>query len=145
MAAPNPLAAKSHHAVFQKPGHPAHVEIQGRSWTDGRDLYPQSIDPLFIRSEIVSHAGENFPTPSQVDQYVFLIAHGVTHAWCLLHWVLDVAVVLHRMDEGLHREMAERIVSLGMERQLKLTVNLISRLFSLSVPGPFNLKTAVEV
>jgi len=138
------LAAKVHHAVFQKEGRPSLVEVHGRTWTDGRDLYREDIDALFARSTSVTHNGVAYSTLSLADQGVFLIAHGVSHAWCLLHWVLDAAALFNRSDEALHREMAQRIVALGMERQLKLTVGLIKKLFPILIPEPLMAIVAEE-
>ena len=132
----HPLMQKIHHLAFHKNDRPSHVEIHGRTWTDGRELYRESLDALFSRSVSVEYDGIEFRTLRLADQAVFLIAHGVMHAWCLLHWVLDVAVLLNRKDEALHRDIAGRIAALGMERQLKLTVEVIRSLYPVDLPEP---------
>jgi hypothetical protein len=65
-----------------------------------------------------------------------MIAHGTQHAWCLLHWLLDLAVVLERNDEVMLRVLSGQIQTLGMERQLKLACAVVQSVYPVKIPEP---------
>jgi hypothetical protein len=77
-----------------------------------------------------------FPSLYPVDHAVLLIAHGSRHAWCLLHWLLDAAAILSRKDSAFQEELAEKITTLDMSRQLKVVCSLVQRLYPIELPGP---------
>ena len=127
----------SDHLVFSQKTSPLHVEIHNEVFKDGRSNNGASLQQLFARSATVVQAGYGFTTLGLADHAVFMLLHGAKHNWCLLHWVLDAAAILHRYDHELHREMAARIRSLGKERHLALIVQIVQKLFPIDVPEPF--------
>jgi len=115
------------HVSFQRRDRPFHVEVHGKAWLADELVYPIDTAALFERAERLEYTGRLFLAPSLVDHAVFMVDHGCRHAWCLLHWVLDMAVLLSRHD--LAPLLAERITELGMERRLALAVDVARWLY----------------
>lgn len=124
----------SHHVSFQKAGRPFHIEIHGKTWQDDKEFYPAYIEELFVRAVPLAEGKGWGDTLSPADHIVFMVAHGTQHAWCLLHWLLDLAVALDRTDEVLHRTLAEQIRVLNMGRQLKLACMIVRSVYPVAIP-----------
>jgi len=86
----------------------------------------------------LEYSGKNLTAPDLQDHAVLILAHGVKHTWCLLHWVLDAAVLLSRSEEGFQEAFMARVCGLGLQRQLKLTCDVVRTLY------PINLTPAIE-
>ena len=125
------------HITFSKQTSPFRVEINNRVFREGSSENGMSLKQVFARSETVVQDGYAFATLGLADHAVFMLQHGAKHSWCLLHWVLDAAAILHHNDPELHREMALKIQSLQWERQLALIVIIVQKLFPIAVPEPF--------
>ncbi|MDP2790125.1 MAG: nucleotidyltransferase family protein [Rectinemataceae bacterium] len=135
-SANGPLMQKSHHVVFGKAGRPFHIEIHGKTWQEDKQLYPVQTDELFERAVALGDGAEWGDSLDLADHTLFIIAHGTRHAWCLLHWLLDMAALLNRDDDDLHRKVALGIQAMGMERQLKLACAVVQSVYPVTIPAP---------
>lgn len=131
-----------HHSNFKRPGRPYHVEIHGKTWQEDKDFSPVLIDAFFDRSVSLGDGTGWGDTLSPADQALFIIAHGTQHVWCLLHWLLDLAVILNRQDDTLHRAIADHVRALGMSRKLKLACSVVQSLYPVNIPRP--LKAIID-
>lgn len=128
------------HLVFSRKNSPLRVEIHNKVFELFKDCSSSavmSLEQVFARSATIVQNGYGFATPCLADHAVFMLLHGAKHRWCLLHWLLDAAALLHKGDSALHLEMAAKIRSLGCERKLALSVQIIRKLFPIAVPEPF--------
>lgn len=125
-----------HHVNFQKAGRPYLVEIHGKTWQEDKEFAPELIEAFFDRSVPLGDTEDWGHTLSCADQATFIIAHGTQHAWCLLHWLLDLAVVMNKQDEALHVALADHIMALGMGRKLKLACSVALSLYPVNIPKP---------
>lgn len=129
------MMQRSHHVTFWKEGCPFRVEMHDRTGWEHEMFRRDDIDAVFQRAAIVEHSGISMLAPDLPDHAALIIAHGVGHAWCLLHWILDVSVLFAREDDPLHRAIAARIRELGMQRHLKLTCDMIRTLYAVELPS----------
>ena len=130
----NRLIQRSHHVSFSREDRPFRVEIHDRTGWESELFKRDDIDSVFGNSATLEESGNLIEAPTLANHAVLIITHGVKHAWCLLHWVLDAAALLNRDDPSLHRNVAARMRSLGMKRQLKLTCDLVKRLYPIELP-----------
>jgi len=135
---------KSHHVNFRKAGRPFHIEIHGKTWQDDKAFSPGFMEKLLDRAIPLDASEEWGDTLALADHVLFMIAHGTQHAWCLLHWLLDLAVVLERNDEVMLQVLSAQIRSLGMERQLKLACAVAQSVYPVKIPEPLQNIIAKE-
>lgn len=89
---------------------------------------------VIARSGVKSSVSWSCRTLDEVDHAIFLIAHGVQHAWCSLHWLLDLAAIVEREEPGFHERLAHSIAALKMGRKLELSLRVYRRVFGRPVP-----------
>lgn len=128
------LMQKAHHIVFRKAGRPFRIEVHGKLWQEDRQLYPVRAEELFERATLLKDGTGWGSSLDPADHALFILAHGTRHAWCLLHWLLDMAAVLNRDDDDLHRKIAEGIRAMGMEHQLKLACAVVRSVYPVRIP-----------
>jgi hypothetical protein len=123
-----------HHISFQKKDRPFRIEIHGKTWQEDKEFSAQYIEETLRRAVPL---GQGFgDTLNMADHVLFMIAHGTQHAWCSLHWLLDLAAALDRNDETMHSTLAGRIRTMHMERQLKLACMVVRRVYPVTIPEP---------
>jgi hypothetical protein len=144
--AKRPAAAKRleelpHHTVFWKKSEPFRIECHSPQSQDAAG-FTEAVMREFIGRSVEAASGpeSSYPwscrTLSLVDQSLFIIAHGTQHAWCTLHWLLDLAAVFEKDDTRFHEDLAREIVNHGMERKLKLAALVYRSVFGRAVPAP---------
>ncbi len=133
----NRFLQKSHHLVFIREDSPYRVEVHNTLY----DQLPHHLQgeygthALFQRSTILKWGEVVIPTLSLVDHALFIIDHGIRHAWCVLHWLFDAAAILQMPDPGFHAQLRDGLKTLGHERQLAVVVPLIREFINLVVPS----------
>ncbi len=126
------------HAVFRHRALPVNIEVHNHAWKGHDDFFPVSTATLFERSVTVEHDGYAFRTLDPVDHSLYIITHGISHDWMLLHWILDAAVILSLHNGGVCAEIADRARQLRLERALAATLLFLSHLFGSPVPAVFS-------
>ncbi|MCX7026386.1 MAG: nucleotidyltransferase family protein [Spirochaetes bacterium] len=129
---------KLRHVVFYKTGRPFGVEIHSRAGWENEFFRRDDLDAVFERAVTLRTSGSGLPAPDLPDHSLIILSHGVHHAWCLLHWLLDAAAILACEDTPLHDTIAARVRSLDLQGQLKLTCELVRKLY------PIDLSPALE-
>ncbi|PKL06067.1 MAG: hypothetical protein CVV53_06230 [Spirochaetae bacterium HGW-Spirochaetae-9] len=132
------IQQRGHHETFWKNGRPFRVEIHDRSGWEKELFRRDDIDAVFSRAIVLDTPVGGIPAPTLPDHALLILAHGIQHAWCLLHWLMDAAALLACKDKSLQKLLAARCRALDMQCQLKLTCDLIQRLY------PINLPAAIE-
>ncbi len=135
------LVQRGHHVTFWKEGRPFRMEIHDRSGWEHELFRRDDIDAVFGRAIVVDTSFGGIPAPGLPDHAPLILAHGIQHAWCLLHWLLDAAALLALKDQSLHRSLAARSRSLDMQCQLKLTCDLVRRLYPIDLPPAIEAST----
>ena len=134
------LLQKSHHLVFIREDSPYRVEVHNTLY----DQLPRHLQneygthALFQRRVMLNWKEVVIPTLSLPDHALFIIDHGTRHAWCLLHWLFDVAAILHQPDPAFHQQVCEGLQTLGHERQLAVVVPLVHEFFELAIPSVYH-------
>jgi len=134
------LLQKSHHLVFIREDSPYRVEVHNTLY----DQLPHRLQgefgthALFQRRVLLTWKDVVIPTLSLPDHALFIIDHGTRHAWCLLHWLFDVAAILHNPDPAFHQQVYEGLRTLGHERQLAVVAPLVKEFFELAIPSVYN-------
>ena len=75
------------------------------------------------------------PTLGAVDEFVYLMCHGVGHNWRRLKWLADAALLLSAMDEAQYREVAGRCGRARIEAVLESTVAACQTAFHVHPPA----------
>ena len=134
------LLQKSHHLVFIREDSPYRVEVHNTLY----DQLPRHLQgeygthALFQRRVLLTWKDVVIPTLSLPDHVLFIIDHGTRHAWCLLHWLFDVAAILHLPDAALHQQVRDGLQILGHEKQFAVVVPLMQEFFELTIPSVYN-------
>ena len=132
--------ALPHHTTFWKKGEPVRIQCHSPKSQDAAG-FTEAVMREFIARSVEATSGPESPYPwscwtlDLVDQSLFIIAHGTQHAWCTLHWLLDLAAVFEKDDTRFHEDLARAIVDHGMERKLKLAASVYRSIFSRAVPA----------
>jgi len=144
--ATNKLIIQAHHVIFWKKGCPFRVELHNRAGWEREPFVRDSIDEVFARAVQLEQGGRAFFAPALPDHAVLIIAHGTTHAWVLLHWLLDAVAIITdpglkqrrgrviQSDTELYCGIADRIRILDMQCQLKLAYELVKKLYLINLP-----------
>jgi hypothetical protein len=138
-----------HHTVFWKKGEPFRIECHSPKSQDAAGFTEAVMREFIARSVEATSAPESSyhwscRTLALIDQSLFIIAHGTQHAWCTLHWLLDLAAVFENGDARFHEDLAREIVNHGMERKLKLAASVYRSVFGRAVPTPLAQVVAGE-
>jgi hypothetical protein len=127
-----------HHAGFLHRDLPVHVEIHGRDgFKNHEELFPVSAAELFRQAVGLVHDGQTLLTLDPVHHSLFMIAHGIKHAWGLLLWALDGAAILSPARAAWHPAILERGKELGMSRMLAVSAAVVQRTFGAPLPAGF--------
>jgi hypothetical protein len=128
-----------HHAGFMHRELPVHVEIHGnQGFKHHKEFFPVPAAELFHRAVPLIHEGQSILTLDPVDHALFMIAHGIGHAWGLLHWALDAAAILAPARAAFHPAILDRGRELGMERMIAVSATVVQRTFGASLPEGFD-------
>ena len=79
--------------------------------------------------------GVVMPTLGAVDEFVYLMCHGVGHNWRRLKWLADAALLLAAMDEAQYRRVAERCGAARIDAVLESTVGACRAAFHVRPPA----------
>ena len=90
---------------------------------------------LHERRSATRVGGVMVPTLGVVDEFVYLMCHGVGHNWRRLKWLADAALLLSAMDEAQYREVAERCGRARIEAVLESTVAACRTAFHVHPPA----------
>ena len=123
------LLQRPHHLTFWKEGCPFRVEMHDRTGWESELFRHDDIDLVFRRAVTLECSGRHLVAPDLPDHAALIVAHGVKHAWCLLHWVLDAAGFLAQAGEEEQRAALTRMRELGMGHQIKLTCDMVRILY----------------
>lgn len=139
------LIMQAHHVIFWKKGRPFRVELHNRTGWERELFVRDNIDGVFTRAVRLEQDGRVFFAPALPDHTVLIIAHGTTHAWALLHGLLDAVTIVSgrgleksrggvpQCDTELYYGIADRIRFLDMQCQLKLVCELAKKLYSINI------------
>lgn len=129
------FASTVHHVPFGKAGRPFPVELHERLWKFDETDKRLSFDDLYDRSATVVHENRTYRTLGPVDHAVFQLMHGAGHAWCLLRWVVDAAMILHFADETTQGGIVDRCDRLGIGHLVALAAGVVDSMFPLRDAG----------
>lgn len=87
---------KSHHLSFYHKEHASQVEIHWRLNPHYSKNY--SFEQLWERKRLAALSGQTFFQLGDEDLFSYLIDHGARHGWFRLRWLLDIDVLLKRLD-----------------------------------------------
>ena len=90
---------------------------------------------LYERRSSTRIGGVIMPTLGEVDEFVYLMCHGVGHNWRCLKWLADVALLLSAMDEAQYRRIAERCGAARINAVLESTVGACRAAFHVHPPA----------
>jgi len=135
------LVQQGHHVTFWKESRLFRMDIYDRIGWEHELFRRDDIDAIFGRAIVLDTPAGGIPAPILADHAPLIVAHGIQHAWCLLHWLLDAAALLALKDQSLHRTFAARSRSLDMQCQLKLTCDLVRRLYPIDLPPAIESST----
>lgn len=125
----------SHHLVMEHPAMGLSVEIHNRLSKLQSRLPAPDAALLLSRAVRCNWNGSEWDTLDPVDHGLYMISHGAGHAWCLLHWLLDLAVFLSRDDGYDWAEFLRRARELRLERTICLALALCHRFFEFGTPA----------
>ena len=94
-----------------------------------------AFNPLYERRSATRIGGVVAPTLGAVDEFVYLMCHGVGHNWRRLKWLADAALLVSAMDEAQYRRVAERCAAAGIEAVLESTVGACRAAFDVHPPA----------
>jgi hypothetical protein len=127
-----------HHAGFLHRELPVHVEIHGnQGFKHHEEFFPVPAAELFRRAVTLIHEGQSILTLDPVDHGLFMIAHGIGHAWGLLHWALDAAALFAPARSDFHPAILERGRELGMERMIAVSAAVVQQTFGVPLAQGF--------
>ena len=89
---------------------------------------------LYERRSSTRIGGVVVPTLGAVDEFVYLMCHGVGHNWRRLKWLADAALLLSAMDEAQYRRVAERCGAARIDAVLASTVGACRAAFHVHPP-----------
>ncbi len=104
----NFIYASEKHVKFKHNRLPIDVEIHNRLWNYDRQLFRTPNAELFADAVYVEFENRKYRTLCPIDHALYQIAHGACHGWCLIHWLLDAAVILTSSDKSFCEELASR-------------------------------------
>ena len=90
---------------------------------------------LHERRSATRIGGVVVPTLNAVDEFVYLMCHGVGHNWRRLKWLADAALLLSAMDEAQYRRVAERCAAARIDAVLESTVGACRAAFHVHPPA----------
>lgn len=130
------LQGWSNNIAFQNPAAPNYfVELH---WRPGRFAveFPVAEAALWSQARRVEIAGRSWPALDPRQDAVFLAMHGCKHEWKRLHWLIDIAALMHdpRTDwAGVSALCAQT----GLRRSVVLAASLAEAV--LEAPWPTGL------
>ena len=90
---------------------------------------------LYERRSSTRIGGVVMPTLGEVDEFVYLMCHGVGHNWRRLKWLADAALLLSAMDEAQYRRIVERCGAARIDAVLESTVGACRAAFHVRPPA----------
>jgi len=123
------LAVMPGHATFYRADSPVRVELHSHLWKMGNRDFSLNRRDLFDRSVGIEWNGNTFRTLHPVDHGLYQFYHGTSHAWSILHWLVDAAAFLTAATEEEIIRFTRGAASLGIQRGVAVAVRLLRRLY----------------
>lgn len=120
---------KSHHLSFYHKEHAAQVEIHWRLNPHYSKNY--SFDQLWDRKRPTVLSGQTFFQLGDEDLFSYLIDHGARHGWFRLRWLLDIDILLEKLDTN---KITAHIQRYGGEAYAGQALILLEVLLSVKLP-----------
>lgn len=127
-----------HHLVMEHPVMKLSVELHKGLFKEGIDIRAPALPELFSRHCLLNWNGITWQTLDPADQAAYMLYHGAGHAWSLLHWLLDTAVLLSGNTPLDLVSVAGRIREYGLETTLAAALGICSRFFDFDIPSAFS-------
>lgn len=108
------------------------VEIHSRLFNN-RHLLPIPPEILFDRAQEDSFEGAAVKTLDTMDNILYLFAHGASHRWFRLKWLMDIHMLSHHPDWQ-WQTIAQRTKETGLEHIVNQGLTLCNRLFHTPLP-----------
>lgn len=137
-----------HHMEFRKSGHPVDVEIHSQTWKVTEDSFPVTVAELFQHSQTLDWEGQTYRIPGEGYHFAYMLTHGSTHAWCLLHWVLDFAVLWNQSDDKIFEEFLAVVKKYSLEGHFQVAHQIAGKFFLLTpraCVSPKDLEPTYEI
>ncbi len=96
-------------------------------------LYPIAMPEVFTRSVNVCVASFELNTLCQEDLIFYLCLHGGYHSWFRLHWLRDIANLLHLQNTNWH-EVIRKAKNYGIENSVLEAVILSHIIYNTEIP-----------
>lgn len=120
-----------HHVAYGNPSVPFCVEIHNRTWKTSLEGFPLEAGPLVATAEVMEAQGKEVLVPRRGWHLAYMVSHGTSHGWCLLHWVADLAALWTHMDQATEEEFFSSVRTFKVESQLSEALRIAGTLFSL--------------
>jgi hypothetical protein len=135
-----------HHIEFMHHTHPLRIEIHTRTWKETEDAFPVTVPTLFASAQALTWKDQTFQIPGKGYHYAYVIAHGGSHEWCLLHWILDFAAIWNNATDAQWLELQEVVDRLAIRPYMQAAWLLVQDLFELRErPQTFEKKPSLTV
>ena len=116
--------------------HPAKkvlVEVHWALLTPGYTFSPVAQIP-WESIQTVSIAGRAIKTFSRETQLLFSCLHQAKHNWSRLAWLMDLAALICQSPAMDWQQIQKRAGSFGTARMIRVSLNLVQRLFQVTLP-----------
>ncbi|HQJ23579.1 MAG TPA: nucleotidyltransferase family protein [Rectinema sp.] len=128
------LIKRWHHGIFWNEEHNLRLEVHDRTGWQEESFHIDDIDTIFTRSVQLNNGQYKFVSLHPTDQALLALVHGTKHAWCLLHWLLDMAHILYTSSDEEVCAISSKVQALDMEAQLELAANVVTALCPIELP-----------
>jgi hypothetical protein len=124
-----------HHIGFKKKNQPIEVELHNKLSSIHEDFDIATLPELLNNAVPLEWDGYTHKTLNKVDHVLFQAAHGTGHMWCLLHWLLDMAHILHHESEAFLDDLAKRSIELSLDKMLAAGIAVSQIVYPVSLHG----------
>jgi hypothetical protein len=128
------LIKRWHHGIFWNEEHDLRLEVHDRTGWEEESFHIDDIDTIFARSVLLNNGQYRFMSLHPTDQALLALVHGTKHAWCLLHWLLDMARILYASSDDEVCAVSSKVRALDMQAQLELAANVVTAIYPIELP-----------
>lgn len=136
---------KRHFCAFEYKSAQAEIKLELHSRLTSSYLIDLQFDYLKKGSRKIKVGGQEVPVLPEVEEFLFLCAHGSLHRWYRLFWLYDVAVYIGQCNDTFDwEEVCDRAQSLGIIRPFLLGCVMCHLIFKMPLPVPVRISAENE-
>ncbi len=125
-----------HHYTYINKKNNTIIELHWRLLSP-KTLMPVNTATIIEHSVKMKWEKRTFSIPNDVDQLIYLAAHGAKHQWYRLYWLKDFAEALHIFPEPQYKILIYKAKEYGLINPLIQGILLSNILFDYELPDSF--------